>query len=255
MYPATPLPFEAARTGWPVLAGYMVSRARPDADVYLESDRGDPLLAATHGGAGRVAVLPGGLGAWAAAWPRWSGWPRFTGGLARWLARPAGNPRVHLRVDDGPRGLAVEVDALGGDDGWSPERLAQVTALDPAARALALDVAAQAPGRWAGTVPAIVPGVYRVAVRVGDEAAVRHVLRSADRELVPGASARDGLRAWREAGLVEPWPEHGVPTSLVAPPVPVPVRRALVLAVLAAYVALVAREEGASPGRDRRLAA
>src|SRR5262249_53305834 len=44
--PVRPLPFDAGGGSWPDLTGYMVSRARPAADVHLVSERGDPLLAA-----------------------------------------------------------------------------------------------------------------------------------------------------------------------------------------------------------------
>jgi Mg-chelatase subunit ChlD len=237
----SPLPFALARDDWPPVRGYMVSRARPGAAVYLESERGAPLLAAHFSGAGRVGALPGGLGGWANAWYAWPQWGPFVGGLARWLARPAGHPRLHLHVADSPRGLDFEVDAVAGDDEWAPEAIAHATALDPAGSRVALDRMARAPGRFAGTLPAVLPGLYRVAVRVGEESAVRHVLRSTDRELRP--PARDPLQTWHADGLVTLWPEHGTPPALVPHPIPTPLRTTLVLMALALYIASMAWEE------------
>jgi Mg-chelatase subunit ChlD len=249
--PTAPLPFALDAPPWPAVTGYAVTRARPKATVELESELDEPLLATGRSGVGRVAVLPAGLGAWAPDWSTWSGWAPLTGGLLGWLARPAVDPRLDLRVDDGPDGLAIVADVVGDDGEWVTAPAAVATVVDPAGRSRETPLAPVAPGRLAATVPAPVPGVYRLAVRAGDATGVRHVLRSDARELAP-PSAGDPLSDWAEAGLLEAWPAAARPAGLVPAASHVPVRPWLAVAALAAYLALVAREEGRGAGGIRR---
>ncbi len=97
-----PLPFLPNPRPWPTLNGYMVTKARTTADVYLTSDRGEPLLAMHHVGAARVVALPGGLGAWADAWMRWPKWGQFIDGLFQWVFARSADPNFHVRIEDQP---------------------------------------------------------------------------------------------------------------------------------------------------------
>ena len=109
---------------WPPLAGYMVSKLRESADLYLQSDNGDPLLATGFAGAGRVAVLPGGLGSWATSWWNWPHVDEFLGGILRWLGRGTGASNLWLMLEEQDGHLLFTVDQrVAGAWSTQPPRL------------------------------------------------------------------------------------------------------------------------------------
>ena len=241
--PLLPLPFEARPQTWPELRGYMISRPRARARVALASERGDPLLATSTAGAGRVAVLPGGLGAWASAWPAWSDWSSFVGGLAHWLARPGANPRIHARFTDTPGGLGFAIDALEESGAWSTPPEAHITLVDATGGTRKIAAPPRAPGRYEGVLPTTLTGVHRIAVQVGDEARVGHVLRSAPEELGVDSRGAARLAEWADAGLLELWADEASADVLRAPRRHLATPTALALFTLVAWVGLLVWEE------------
>ncbi len=197
------LPFLAERAAhWPGFGGHMRSRPRAEAEVYLATPGGDPLLAAWLTGAGRVAALPAGFGAWAREWFAWDGWPGFVDGLLGWLAGDPGGQRVHVSLTPGPGTLRVVVDvALAGGD-WAGTPAPRVQVVDPLGRVASRVLLTVAPGRHVGEVAAPLPGPYRVAVLGGDYRVLQAVYHQADAERRDGSGA--DLARWHAAGLVSP---------------------------------------------------
>jgi hypothetical protein len=105
-----PLPWLADERDWPGVARYALTRPRSGATVYLSSARGDPLIAGSDAGAGRVIAVMPGTSTWAGDWLTWERWPRFVAGLAGFVAAgAAGSARITLD-DDGFGAAAVTVD-------------------------------------------------------------------------------------------------------------------------------------------------
>lgn len=250
-----PLPFALDVAAWPELTGYAAVRPRPASIVQLVEDRGDPLMISGVSGAGRVIVLPGGLAEWADVWPRWEGWGSFVAGVSQWIARRSDSPRLDTRFRETPQGIAFTIDALGADGEWSTAATAHLTITDPSDETRGLDVPATAPGRFAGVLPSVLPGAYRVSVGVDDESRVDHVIRTAGSD-VASTSAPTSVGSWTRAGLVNVG-DAGVAPD--APPRRVPLRPWLTGAVLAVYLLILWREESfaararASRSRPRAL--
>lgn len=197
-----PLPF-APRTAvdWPVVAGHALTRARPEAEVLLETALGDPLLATWRSGLGAVLALPAGLGAWTPQWLTWREWPRLAGGLAEAVGGQGAGATAHtVTVTEGASELVIEADfdlPLPSD----AAALLSITVETPKAGQLRLRTEQIAPGRLRAAVPDAGPGLYAF-VLAGPRGAQRHLhLRRRS------AEGRDwgtnpALRDWARQGLL-----------------------------------------------------
>ncbi|MBI4719912.1 MAG: VWA domain-containing protein, partial [Chitinivibrionia bacterium] len=73
----------------PPMKGYVRTTPKKSSRIVLESDRGDPIIAAWHYGAGRSAALTtDGTGRWSGVWLNWPPFQETFGGLARWILAP-----------------------------------------------------------------------------------------------------------------------------------------------------------------------
>ncbi|MBI4715792.1 MAG: VWA domain-containing protein [Nitrospirae bacterium] len=74
---------------FPLLGGYVRTTAKGTSRVLLESDRGDPIVAAWHYGAGRAAaVTTDAAGRWSGTWLNWPPFLDAFGNLVRWTLAP-----------------------------------------------------------------------------------------------------------------------------------------------------------------------
>jgi uncharacterized protein YegL len=201
------LPFFAGNDrAWPELHGYMVTKERSNARVYLRSERGDPLLADHDFGLGRVVVLPGGLGAYAPSWPDWPAWAPFTGGLVEWAGNRFGDDRVYIRINEEHGRPQLEIDALSTDGDWEIRDTASVRLSDPFGRITILNAPATAPGKYRVELPLRHTGRHRVSVQVGSVSKTHDFFHEAPAELGAAALADWTIRDWLAKELVRPWP-------------------------------------------------
>ncbi len=209
---AAPVPFLPAAAAWPRLDGYAVTRARDDAIVHLRAPRGDPLLVSGRAGLGTVVALPGGLGPFAAEWPRWEAWSDFAGGLVEWTAgsRDAAPARLSLHLE-GPQPRA-ELDLVDGDGDWLAVDAAEAVravgwlALPGGFGPSRVEFTAVAPGRLVAPLPLREPGRHHLSVQI-DDLSIRRGFVHQPRAELQGTSM---LEPWRRSGLVQPWPPGGI---------------------------------------------
>jgi Mg-chelatase subunit ChlD len=237
-----PLPY-ILDDAWPALQAYMVTKARPGASVYLQSPEGDPLLALQQTGAGRVLILPGGLGAWANAWLQWPAFGRLLGGLLEWVDSRTGDPLLELYLQDKPGALDFSIDALGEDQDWNSAPDVGLTLRDPADRLLDITPELTAPGRYVATVPVQQPGQYRATVRVGSHVVQQDILHRAYDEFTPPTTGSQVWASWLAQGLLQPWSKDSLTGRTAAPTSLYPRTVLLVLAGLV-YLGLLVAERG-----------
>jgi len=154
----------------PPLYGYNAVTPKDSAEVVLQSDDGDPILAQWQYGLGRaVAWTSDFKGQWAKDWVAWAGFGRFAGQLIAGVL-PSPSPQG-FEASAGVDGtaLAVELRADAQDGGGR-------TGLAPVGRIVAGDGSVVevplhevAPGRYRGTTGVPEPGVYRTQVLVRGE--------------------------------------------------------------------------------------
>jgi hypothetical protein len=196
-----PLPFLAlAATAWPPAAAYDVTMPAPDAVVYLESERGDPLIAYRQAGLGRVVAVTSGLGAWTPDWLRWQRWPALAGGLLEWVMSSEGAPGLSVSVVDLPQALRIDVDAADGQR-WTEATSGRLRVQHPSGRSTDTPLRASAPGRVSARIDEPADGLYALTISTpGGTQRLLH-LREPRRELGRIGPNPD-MAGWRSAGLI-----------------------------------------------------
>lgn len=130
----------------PAVDAYIVTHLKPDAEMLLAAQDGEPLLAVRRQGLGRTAALTTDLNGWAGAFGAWGDLPAVVGTVVRWLqSRPAEYAATVTREGDR---LRVLVDAV--EDGVYLNGRRLEARFD--SETVALDQVA--PGRYEGRIPA-----------------------------------------------------------------------------------------------------
>ena len=207
-----PLPFMPAATEWPTLSGYMVTKARPEAFVYLKSDGDDPLLAMGHVGRARVVVLPEGLRSWTREWPQWPLWGKFIGGIVEWTAARSASPFLQATVEDRSGRLEFVVDAVTPSYEWAFADDGKVIVRDPAGLFTETPLVQTAPGHFVGSIGVTQPGRHGASVYVADQKIHISALHTADREFLPDPQSDEAWSALAAEDLVTEW-KPGTPIS------------------------------------------
>ncbi len=154
----------------PPLFGYNAVTPKDSAQVVLQTDDGDPILAQWQYGLGRAAAWTSDFkGQWAKNWVTWDGFGRFAGQLVAGVL-PAPSPEgfeASAGVDGTALALELRADAEdgGGRSGLTP--VGRIVAGDGTVTELPL--LEIAPGRYRGTTGLPDPGVYRAQVLVRGE--------------------------------------------------------------------------------------
>lgn len=144
----------------PSLRGYVVTQAKPRAQVVLDGLEGDPLLSLWPLGLGHVATWTSDFtDQWAGPFLKWGGAAQLATQLAREIGRKADEARVRLEAtaEDGVLHLVAEPTGLAGSSGLmrlrahveGPGELARDVELLPApGGGYAIDVPITAPGAY-----------------------------------------------------------------------------------------------------------
>ncbi len=97
----------------PFLLGQVLVKAKPTAELWLDSERGDPLLATWRYGLGQTAAFTSDArNRWAVEWLRWEGFGKFWVQLTRKLRRPAALKNFPATIARENNGFRLKVDAV-----------------------------------------------------------------------------------------------------------------------------------------------
>ena len=140
---------------FPQLGGYVVATAKPNADVYFESPKADPVLAAWEYGLGRsVAWMCDSTGRWTSGLLDSPVGGTLFARLVEWTL-PTAAPSA-LRLEAAPSGDTLVVTATGPSTGG----VLVLSVLAPDLTGSTTQLAGIGPGRWQGPVPATAVGTY-----------------------------------------------------------------------------------------------
>lgn len=149
----------------PFLLGYVTTRKKPTAEVWLASEKGEPLLATWRYGLGQAgAWTSDARNRWAVEWLRWEGFGKFWAQLVRKLARPQAVRNFPITVEREGADFVLRadtVDALGRFLGGL-EGEALVSAPDGTQSQIPL--VKRAPGSYEARWPANQPGAWHTQV-------------------------------------------------------------------------------------------
>jgi Mg-chelatase subunit ChlD/uncharacterized membrane protein len=140
---------------FPELGGYVVTTAKPNADVYFESPKTDPVLAAWQYGLGRsVAWTSDSVGRWTYGLLNSPVGGTLFARMVEWTL-PTGAPST-LSLTAVPSGDSLVVTASGPSTGG----VLSLSVLAPDLTGATTSLAGVAPGRWQGSVTATSVGTY-----------------------------------------------------------------------------------------------
>ena len=149
----------------PFLLGYVATQPRPTAEIFLVSDRGDPILASWQYGLGKsIAFTSDAKARWASDWLEWPGYGKFWAQLVRDTMRKTtlSNFQAEIRQEKGVAHLAI--DALGDTGDFLNELESDITLIPPDLKKKQLTVAQTAPGRYELDFPTQDVGPYFVNI-------------------------------------------------------------------------------------------
>lgn len=228
-------PFQFVSTAWPAVQAYALTRRRDDAQTWLRTASGDPLMAGRFVEYGRVAVLTAGAGAWAPAWPRWALFGKFSGGLVTWASGAGGEANISITIDSTMPDILADID-ISNASGWRDTTAPAVTLQNASGDELPVVTEQFGPGRYRARSASTATGLLRLAVSADSTATSRFFLRQGSAER-PGLGLSDSIAALQQAGLLRPWPTRGVDALLAPRTAGQRVERAWLVLALCLYLA------------------
>jgi Mg-chelatase subunit ChlD len=149
----------------PAIGGYVVSVPRPGAQVALRSPLGDPILATSRHGLGKVAIYTADLRSpWSAGLRAWTQGPALLMQTARWVSRRVDHPFLHTEMAERDGQLHVTIDARDADGVFLTGLDVRATSRTPAGDTLDLALAPTGPGTYEAALPLTDPGPYTFAI-------------------------------------------------------------------------------------------
>jgi Ca-activated chloride channel family protein len=145
--------------GAPFLHGYVATKLKPPpAQLILESEVAEPVLARWHVGLGwSLAWTSDVKNLWAVEWLRWPGYGQFWGQLVREHMRQKKRQQFEMAcgIDPATGHVKASVDAIGADDRFQNGLDAKltVTGPQPSGESRTLSMKQTAPGRYEADFP------------------------------------------------------------------------------------------------------
>ncbi len=144
-------------TGAPRFDGYVVTAARPAAEVVMRSHLDDPLLAVGRAGLGRVAVYTADIrSSWSDGFVRWPGAGDLLQRTLQWVARRVDEPSVFASLRGTSVGLEATIETTAAE---GPLEVSG-TLRSPTGRDVELVFDAAGEGRFLARAPLGEPGTY-----------------------------------------------------------------------------------------------
>jgi uncharacterized protein YegL len=147
----------------PYLLGYVQTRARPTAEVLLETENGEPLLARWRQGLGRVGVFTSDIkNRWSVEWVRSRVYPQFWAQVVRDMMRVRSEDTLAMDVRIHNGEARIIVDAIDNNDRFINQLQSHAEITGPAGTSIAVDLLQTAAGRYEAVVPLPEYGPYQV---------------------------------------------------------------------------------------------
>ena len=149
----------------PFLLGQVLVKVKPTADLWLVSERGDPLLATWRYGLGQTAAFTSDArNRWAVEWLRWEGFGKFWVQLTRKLKRPVALKNFPAMMDRENNGFRLKVDAVNESGDFVSDLQGDVLVVAPDGTEKKFSLNLAAPGRLEAYFPADQKGSYHAQI-------------------------------------------------------------------------------------------
>ncbi|PTY03359.1 chloride channel protein [Verrucomicrobia bacterium LW23] len=162
---ALPAPFLTGidMTTAPFLLGFVMTRLKPTAEVWLTTETGEPLLTTWRYGLGQSgAFTSDARNRWAVEWLKWDGYGKFWAQTIRKLMRSASISRAQSTFKQERGGMRLTMDVLDDQGRYLPEATGELLLLDPQGKPTKPVLTATAPGRLEAWFPTRDKGAYHL---------------------------------------------------------------------------------------------
>lgn len=162
-------PILAGITAVPPLYGYVGTSPKDAAQVILNSEQGDPVLAAWQYGLGRsVAWTSDATGRWGQDWVQWEGFPAFWAQAVRWTISQDRDSNVETVVTYTDEQATLTVDARGSSGDFLNSLTMEANVVAPDGSVQNVTLAQVAPGRYEAEFAPETDGAYFIRVAGSD---------------------------------------------------------------------------------------
>jgi hypothetical protein len=145
----------------PELMGYVATKAKPTAEVLLETPGERPLLARWQYALGKSAIFTSDVkDRWSADWLKWENYSKFWAQLLRETMRRRDDDEFELQVKRQGDDALVTINAIEKDGRFRNALRPQLRMLDPAQTASTITVPQVGPGFYEIRVPLTQDGTY-----------------------------------------------------------------------------------------------
>ena len=145
----------------PALYGYVATSAKPLAQVILQSDKNDPILATWQYGLGRsVAFTSDATGHWGIDWVRWKNFPAFWAQVVRYTVGQTQNAALSMNVKNDQGKSTITLDALSRAGNFLNGYQVKASVVSPSGATQAATLQQIAPGRYEGSFEPTEQGTY-----------------------------------------------------------------------------------------------
>lgn len=162
-------PILAGITAVPPLYGYVGTSPKDTAQVILNSEQGDPVLAAWQYGLGRsVAWTSDATGRWGRDWVQWEGFPAFWAQAVRWTISQDRDSNVETVVTYTDEQATLTVDARGSSGDFLNSLTMEANVVAPDGSVQNVTLSQVAPGRYEAEFAPETDGAYFIRVAGSD---------------------------------------------------------------------------------------
>ncbi len=159
---------------YPALLGYVATTPKARAEIPLETDKGDPLLAHWQFGLGRsVAFTSDAKAKWAKGWLGWGKYQQFWSQIAQWSLRRLENSdfTTDVSVDQGQG--QISTDALDEQGNYRNFLDLEGIVVSPKGVATTVQLEQTGPGHYEAKFPTKEVGTYMLSLRDKKDGQVR----------------------------------------------------------------------------------
>ncbi len=162
-------PILAGITAVPPLYGYVGTSPKDTAQVILNSEQGDPVLAAWQYGLGRsIAWTSDATGRWGRDWVQWEGFPAFWAQAVRWTISQDRDSNVETVVTYTDEQATLTVDARGSSGDFLNSLTMEANVVAPDGSVQNVTLSQVAPGRYEAEFAPETDGAYFIRVAGSD---------------------------------------------------------------------------------------
>ncbi len=147
----------------PPLHGYVASSAKDLAQVILQSEKGDPILATWQYGLGKsVAFTSDATGRWARDWARSKIFPTFWAQAVRYTINDSLNSALQMNIETQGENARITLDARSANGAFLNGYQIEASIVAPNGEAQTVTFSQVAPGRYESTFTPTEQGIYLI---------------------------------------------------------------------------------------------